>query len=600
MDIDTEFSITDIIYSNSDLSYSVSGFSSDVTTYNIDIPYGFGEPAVTYKFSGFKPSTLTVTTTTVSTGVYQTIIANGGTALYTLNFTTTGEKPDTLINSQYKLTNEKDFSVGYLGGSITYGTGASNSETTSWRAITRAWIKDTFPNSNVKDINAAIGGTGVKFGLYRAEEHLFALNDGVAPDLTFIEFAINDYYDGISVDASSSNTIQYVYIESLLQKIYATNSKADVVFVITGDKTRLNNEASVLFSKEFGTAYTDLAEYYNIPILYAGRALKADDLVDEGISSDGVHPTDIGHAHYAQTVIDFLSAELSPAYVPDASDYVDATLPSTYYCTANSHGSLILDADLVAPTGIQNATTETIDNFVITTTMVSTTSGDTLTLEFNAQNIGLWALARSTATNITYSIDGGAEQTLEIYLSADNHKMYDLATNLGDGVHTITITHTDANKLDIRNFYFWGLNESEPELIGITYTNDDFRQIWVERFTDKYFANDFDGGVEEFKAALYTLKTATASADNYDMVYNVIEAYNNLTSNSTKVSPIYHYGDLNGDNSVNVLDLIRAKHVSLGTSSTYAEYTPDINEDGSVNAADLANIKRLILGLGIK
>ncbi len=343
-----------------------------------------------------------------------------------------------------------------------------------------------------------------------------------------------------------------------------------------------------------------MAEYYNIPILYAGRALKADDLVDEGISSDGVHPTDIGHAHYAQTVIDYLSAELSPAYVPDASDYVDATLPSTYYCTANSHGSLILDADLVAPTGIQNATTETIDNFVITTTMVSTTSGDTLTLEFNAQNIGLWALARSTATNITYSIDGGAEQTLEIYLSADNHKMYDLATNLGDGTHTITITHTDANKLDIRNFYFWGLNDPEPELIGITYTEDSFRKIWVERLSDLFYANDFDGNVEEYKDVLYILKTADSDADNYDMVYNVIEAYNNLTANGTKADPLYHYGDTNGDNRINVLDLIRAKRNSLDSSVDCADYTVDIDENGSVNAADLANIKRLILGLGIK
>lgn len=46
-------------------------------------------------------------------------------------------KPSPLNNTLYKIQKDKALTVGFFGGSVTVGTGASNQEGTSWRALTR-------------------------------------------------------------------------------------------------------------------------------------------------------------------------------------------------------------------------------------------------------------------------------------------------------------------------------------------------------------------------------------------------------------------------------------------------------------------------------
>jgi hypothetical protein len=96
-----------------------------------------------------------------------------------------------LANSQYLLTQKKAYNVAYYGGSITQGTGATDEEKNSWRALTTAWLKSTYPDANITEIEAAKGGTGTYFGKMRADFELLNYN----PDLVFIEFAVNDYLE---------------------------------------------------------------------------------------------------------------------------------------------------------------------------------------------------------------------------------------------------------------------------------------------------------------------------------------------------------------------------------------------------------------------
>ena len=91
-------------------------------------------------------------------------------------------KPDALVNSLYKLQSG-NFKVGYFGGSVTVGAHASNTEKTSWRAITRDWFKTSFPNATITEVNAAVGATGSNFGMYRTEKHL---TKEKAPDLCLL------------------------------------------------------------------------------------------------------------------------------------------------------------------------------------------------------------------------------------------------------------------------------------------------------------------------------------------------------------------------------------------------------------------------------
>ena len=66
-----------------------------------------------------------------------------------------------------KLTeNKKKIKLGFFGGSITLGAGASNPENCYRRLIIKA-LNDYYKDVEFEDINAAIGGTGSGFGLFR-------------------------------------------------------------------------------------------------------------------------------------------------------------------------------------------------------------------------------------------------------------------------------------------------------------------------------------------------------------------------------------------------------------------------------------------------
>ena len=85
-----------------------------------------------------------------------------------------------LPNFFAKIQNGDSIRVGYLGGSITAQPG--------WRVYSLEWMKDRFPQAEFIEINAAIGGTGSDFGVFRLHDHVLKFK----PDLVFIEFAVND------------------------------------------------------------------------------------------------------------------------------------------------------------------------------------------------------------------------------------------------------------------------------------------------------------------------------------------------------------------------------------------------------------------------
>ena len=95
-----------------------------------------------------------------------------------------------LENTLYKLNHHKNFTVAYFGGSITEGAGSSSYEK-CWAGLTTAWLRERFPDCEIRGIQAAIGGTGSTLGLFRCDENVTAYK----PDLVFYEFACNDSGD---------------------------------------------------------------------------------------------------------------------------------------------------------------------------------------------------------------------------------------------------------------------------------------------------------------------------------------------------------------------------------------------------------------------
>ncbi|MDO4570016.1 MAG: GDSL-type esterase/lipase family protein [Planctomycetia bacterium] len=193
-------------------------------------------------------------------------------------------------NTFEKLKAGKDVTIAYLGGSITAMNG--------WRNKTTDWLRREFPNANVKEIHAAIGGTGSDLGAFRVGRDALDHN----PDLLFVEFAVNDG------GAAPENI--WKQMEGIVRQTWKRNPRTDIVFVYTIHNSMCDTVRKGEFPRSAG-AMEMLADFYQIPsVNFQTRVVK---MIDEGtlvfkgdaptpetivFSGDDCHPKDAGHQLY--------------------------------------------------------------------------------------------------------------------------------------------------------------------------------------------------------------------------------------------------------------------------------------------------------------
>jgi hypothetical protein len=202
---------------------------------------------------------------------------------------------DGLGNIRAKLDAGEEVEVAYLGGSITAANG--------WRVKTTAWLRETYPQATINEVHAAIGGTGSDLGVFRFERDV--LRHGC--DLLFVEFAVND--------GGASPERIWQAMEGIVRQAWAPNPRTDVCFVYTyrvgyEDDLRDGNYwraagAMEMLARHYGITTINIA----MPVVEAeaeGRLVfKSDEPTEEGVvrfSSDGVHPLDVGHEMYTETI----------------------------------------------------------------------------------------------------------------------------------------------------------------------------------------------------------------------------------------------------------------------------------------------------------
>lgn len=221
-----------------------------------------------------------------------------------------------LINTYRKLTQEKALNVVCFGGSVTAGYGSSDKEKYSWRALSAKWLREHFPEASIKDVNAAIGESGTFLGVYRLERDILSQ----APDLLFIEYAINDFFFGSSMEVVA---LQY---ETIVREVKLRFPQCDIVTLITD--CRETAEAEELYGAAMG--HERIARAYQIPTIYVGKALvdSLPSLCDDEWKKyfiDIVHPTDAGYFAYYKCVEEYLHESLI-ASPPDIQCDVEAEL----------------------------------------------------------------------------------------------------------------------------------------------------------------------------------------------------------------------------------------------------------------------------------
>ena len=326
-----------------------------------------------------------------------------------------------LPNTVYRLQCDRALTVGYFGGSITEN-GAEN----GWRGRTTAYLRAAFPNAEIREIQAAIGGTDTTLGIFRCERDLLSHK----PDLVFIEFAVNDY-------GAPSRTA--VNTETILRKIYAANPYAEVVIVFTLTQSIAENMARGIPYRSRDEQMR-VARHYGLPTVNIGDALLRAIRHECGgdwlpYVPDTTHPNAAGYVSCAAEMQSFLAAALAPA--PHGLRAVRLPEP---LCSALHPDARLEDAAQALSDGFTPVEKSLCGRYPH---YLEGSAGASLSFSFRGTEVGLyWMLAKDSG-RIEYSIDGGEWQTRSAWdtycLRFNRAGSTILAAELPDGAHELRL-----------------------------------------------------------------------------------------------------------------------------------------------------------------
>ena len=298
-----------------------------------------------------------------------------------------------LENVIYKLKNNKKLNIGYFGGPITEGAGASD-PSTCWRSITTQWFRDEYPDCEINEIMAAIGGTGSDLGAYRCEKDLLSGD----PDLVFFEFSCNDAEDSFLPIVNNC--------EAIYRKIWEKDPTTEIIAVYTMIQS-MDGEITSGKVVESRAAHMATALYYgNVMQIDMGEVLRRRVHLAGGdwntYTVDTVHPNDEGYAIYADVVISRLKEALSS----ERATLTEKVLPKCLFGEMSYVGAGLVDADEAHfSDGWTKVDKSLCDRYP--TYWEATEPGAELEFKFIGIRLGLYWMMAKDSGNIEYSVDGG-------------------------------------------------------------------------------------------------------------------------------------------------------------------------------------------------
>lgn len=182
--------------------------------------------------------------------------------------------------------NNEQINIGFLGGSITMGSGASSPKKCYAWQVYRWWV-EKFSNKNVYYINAGIGATTSEFGVARAESDLLRYR----PDFVIAEFSVND----------ENNEHYMETYEGMIRKVLLSPTFPAAMIV---------NNLYYDNGKNAQKIHNEVGEAYGLPMIsvrdYVYPHIKNGMLNANDLTSDMLHPNDKGHKLVADIIIEAL------------------------------------------------------------------------------------------------------------------------------------------------------------------------------------------------------------------------------------------------------------------------------------------------------
>ncbi|MCR4732735.1 MAG: SGNH/GDSL hydrolase family protein [Lachnospiraceae bacterium] len=288
----------------------------------------------------------------------------------------------------------KDFTIAFLGGSITQGS-LSSTEQTCYAYLVYQWMKSRFPKARMHYVNAGIGGTSSYFGVARMEEDIMIYR----PDLVIIDFSVNDE-PNLFFQETYEGVIRKLVYADFAPAVLALNN----VFYDTG-----------VTAEPYHTRITDAYGIGHVNVkesIY--QRIRSGELQREEISPDGLHPNDKGHAMLSEQITEYLDRWIAAVKQPL---YIEKPHIPAVTCNRFEHTRRYTIANA---TSLKAGATFQLDGFTVDT-------------REKQGHLDLWKngwIGRSFGDKITFTFEG---KTLGIQYRKGIHKPAPVAKCIVDG-----------------------------------------------------------------------------------------------------------------------------------------------------------------------
>ncbi len=365
------------------------------------------------------------------------------------------------------LNNEEgNLYIAYIGGSITMGTGGHNGYTykdnagvgnSRWSSqLTKRYFQKKYPNKNVIEVNAGVGGTTSDLGLFRLQKDVVDPCNGNGPDVVFVEFAANDVWrNKTSVKQSMEGIVrQLAHLPKQPVVIFVyTAAWRDIYNGFEGYLESAKNQQQV--ADYYGIGSVNLCEYVAGGVDIEGKEIVWGQGKPGTWTNDNTHPNDNGYTGYT----DYLINQFNKAPEKYFKKLTWKEMPMSGYEFGNPDAVAYDEAEATFSQG------DWVDDSTLLPSLgkvkMTKKQGATITFKFSGRSIGVYAATGNEGASANYVIDGGKPVGFSLQKSHGWMPMADmLRTDLAPGEHTITITTTNDKTFALGYFL---VDEVEPD-----------------------------------------------------------------------------------------------------------------------------------------
>lgn len=303
-------------------------------------------------------------------------------------------------NCPHKLKPGNWINTIFVGTSTTAGAGAS-SPGLSYPSRVMGTLRATFPGASGGQPIIA-GGTGSWWGAFCAVRGQAVYGQHLPGAILFVELAADDG------DATEQQVCSA--LEGIVRQLRTSYPMTDLVFLYGLSKDHIEAYRQGRLPPVIQW-HERVAQHYVVPSVNMGQfvaaKILAGKLTFEQFSKDGVHPTDRGHALYAEAVKPLLVAAKA-AFKPEQQPpkrALPAPLTSAPMVAAHClpYEMAKLEGDWQLGRESPTATFRHV--------LVSDSPGATLSLRFKGAGIGIFDAVGPDTGDLEFSVDGGAWHT---------------------------------------------------------------------------------------------------------------------------------------------------------------------------------------------